>query len=171
MMDLRSKWQKTAYLGFFLAVAMICSYVETLIPFHFGIPGVKLGLTNIVVILVLYLLGAKEAFLVSMLRILLTGLLFGNIFSIVYSLSGGILSFLVMLLLKKTNRLGCVSVSTAGGISHNVGQLLAACIMVRDFHIMFYIPVLLIAGLFTGFLIGLLGQELIFRLEEPLKKN
>lgn len=170
-MDLHSKWHKTAYLGVFLAAAMICSYVETLIPFHFGIPGVKLGLTNIVVIMMLYLTGAREAFLVSMVRILLTGLLFGNVFSIIYSLSGGILSFLVMFLLKKTDRLGCVSVSTAGGISHNLGQILAASLLIYDFHIMFYIPVLLIAGLITGLLIGLLGQELILRLDGPIKKN
>lgn len=170
-MDLHSKWHKTAYLGVFLAAAMICSYVETLIPFHFGIPGVKLGLTNIVVIMMLYLTGAREAFLVSMVRILLTGLLFGNIFSIIYSLSGGILSFLVMFLLKKTDRLGCVSVSTAGGISHNLGQILAASLLIHDFHIMYYIPVLLIAGLITGLLIGLLGQELILRLDGPIKKN
>ncbi|MGN0414365.1 MAG: Gx transporter family protein [Agathobacter sp.] len=170
-MDSHSRWQKTAYLGVFLAVAMICSYIETLIPFHFGIPGVKLGLTNIVVILMLYLIGEKEALLVSLLRIVLTGLLFGNIFSIVYSLAGGILSFLVMVLLRRTNRLGCVSVSTAGGISHNIGQILAALLMIRDFHIMFYIPVLLVAGLITGLLIGILAQELILRLTGRLKKK
>ena len=170
-MDSHSRWQKTAYLGVFLAVAMICSYIETLIPFHFGIPGVKLGLTNIVVILMLYLIGEKEALLVSLLRIVLTGLLFGNIFSIVYSLAGGILSFLVMVLLRRTNRLGCVSVSTAGGISHNIGQILAALLMIHDFHIMFYIPVLLVAGLITGLLICILAQELILRLTGRLKKK
>ena len=87
---------KVAYLGVFLALALICSYVESLIPFYFGIPGVKLGLTNIVVVLMLYCVGTKEAFAISMLRIVLAGFLFGNLFSILYSLAGGKFSFLVM---------------------------------------------------------------------------
>lgn len=169
-MDLHNKWKKTAYLGVFLAAAMICSYIETLIPINFGIPGIKLGLANIVVLLMLYLVGAKEAFAVSMVRVVLTGLLFGNIFSVVYSLSGAILSFIVMVLLKKTDRLVCVSVSTAGGISHNIGQLLAASLMIHDFHVMFYVPVLLIAGLITGLAIGFLSQELLIRLG-PVMEN
>lgn len=171
MKPMRLSWKKTAYLGVFLALALICSYIETLIPFHFGIPGVKLGLTNLVVILVLYEIGAKEAFGISVLRIFITGMLFGNVFSILYSLSGGILSFVVMLLLKKTNKLGCVSVSVAGGISHNVGQLLVAAVMVHNFHIFFYIPILLIAGLITGFLIGILAQELLIRLSVCFNKK
>ena len=92
---------KIAYWGVFLALALVCSYVESLIPISFGIPGVKLGLTNIVVILMLYTIGAKDAILISVLRIILAGFMFGNAFSIIYSLAGGILSFVVMLLLKK----------------------------------------------------------------------
>ena len=160
----RKDWKKTAYLGLFLAIALVCSYIETLIPFNFGIPGVKLGLTNIVVVLILYTLGPREAFGVSMLRIVLVGILFGNLFSICYSLSGGILSFLVMLFLKKLDHLSCISVSVAGGISHNIGQILVAALIVHNFNILFYIPVLLIAGLITGLLIGILAQELIVRL-------
>ena len=162
--------KKTAYLGVFLAIALICSYIETLIPFQFGIPGIKLGLTNIVVILALYLIGTGEAFLLSMLRIALSGLLFGNLFSVAYSAAGGILSFLVMLLLKKTDKFSCISVSVAGGISHNIGQILLAAGIVNSFHIMYYIPVLLLAGLITGFLIGLLSQEMIVRLSGLFKK-
>ena len=96
--------KKTAYLGLFLALALICSYIESLIPFYFGIQGVKLGLTNIVVVMMLYCIGAKEALLVSLLRIVLAGFMFGNMFSILYSLAGGILSFLIMYLLKKIYR-------------------------------------------------------------------
>ena len=171
-MDLHSKpfWKKTAFLGVFLALAMICSYIEMLIPFHFGIPGVKLGLTNIVVVLMLYTIGAREALLVSVLRILLMGILFGNMMSMVYSLVGGILSFLVMAGLKKTGQLGCVSVSVAGGISHNIGQLLAAAVVVTGFSILYYLPVLLIAGVLTGFFIGILAQEMIVRLKPVLQK-
>lgn len=161
---------KTAYIGLFLAVALICSYIETLIPFSFGIPGVKLGLTNIVIVLTLYMVGTKESFLISLLRILLVGFLFGNMFSMLYSLSGGILSFVVMVLLKKTDRLSCISVSVAGGISHNIGQILVAAVVFNNFNIMFYIPVLLIAGLLTGLLIGILAQELIVRLSPVGKK-
>lgn len=161
---------KTAYIGLFLAVALICSYIETLIPFSFGIPGVKLGLTNMVIVLMLYTVGTKESFLVSVLRIVLVGFLFGNLFSILYSLAGGLLSFVVMALLKRMDRLGCVSVSVAGGISHNVGQILVAAVIVHNFNIMFYIPVLLLAGLLTGLVIGILAQELIVRLPK-IQKN
>ena len=132
-MDLHSKqlWRKPAFMGVFLALAMICSYIEMLIPFDFGIPGVKLGLTNIVVVLMLYSIGTKEAFCVSVIRIFLVGILFGNLIGILYSLGGGILSFLVMALLKKGNHLGCISVSVAGGIAHNIGQILIAALVVQ----------------------------------------
>lgn len=166
----RNLVHKTAYIGLFLAVALICSYIETLIPFSFGIPGVKLGLTNIVIVLMLYTVGTKESLLVSVLRIILVGFLFGNLFSILYSLAGGLLSFVVMALLKRMDRLGCVSVSVAGGISHNIGQILVAAFIVNNFNIMFYIPVLLIAGLLTGLVIGILAQELIARLPK-IQKN
>jgi heptaprenyl diphosphate synthase len=156
--------RKTAYLGLFLALALICSYVESLIPFSFGIPGVKLGLTNIVVVLLLYCMGAKEAFFVSMVRIFLNGILFGNLFSMVYSFAGGLLSFGIMVLLKKKTKLKCISVSTAGGIFHNIGQLLAAAVIVENLSVLFYIPVLLGAGTVTGLLIGVVAQELILRL-------
>ena len=115
--------KKTAYLGLFLALALICSYIESLIPFYFGIPGVKLGLTNIVVVMMLYCIGAKEALLVSLLRIVLAGFMFGNMFSILYSLAGGILSFLIMYLLKRYTGLHVISISAAGGISHNIGPV------------------------------------------------
>lgn len=156
--------RNTAYLGMYLALALICSYVESLIPFYFGVPGVKLGLTNIVVVLLLYTLGAKEAFGVSVMRIFLAGFLFGNPFSILYSLSGGILSFLVMYLLKRTEKLKVITVSVAGGLMHNIGQLLMAALVVENYHVLYYLPVLLAAGFVTGFLIGILSQEIIIRI-------
>lgn len=161
--------KKTAYFGLFVALALICSYVETLIPINFGIPGVKLGLANIVVVLMLYLIGAKEALIVSVIRIVLVGFLFGNPFSIVYSLAGGVLSFLVMFALKKSKRLHVLSVSIAGGLSHNVGQIAVAAAVVSNYHILYYIPVLLVAGAITGLLIGILSQELILRLEKVIR--
>lgn len=151
-------------MGLFLALALICSYVESLIPFHFGIPGVKLGLTNIVIVLVLYCTGAKEAFIISVLRIILSGFMFGNVFSILYSLAGGCLSFLAMYFMKRIKRFGVISVSTMGGIFHNIGQLFVAACIVENFSIFYYIPVLLLAGSLTGILIGVLAQELMIRI-------
>ncbi|MCM1105803.1 MAG: Gx transporter family protein [Blautia sp.] len=158
-----SRSKRIAKIGMYIAVAMICSYIETLVPVSFGIPGIKLGLANLVVLLTLYTMGAKEALLVSVLRIVLTGFLFGNMFSILYSLAGGLLSFLVMWLLKRGGKLSCVSVSVAGGISHNIGQLLVAALIVENYHIFYYAPALLIAGLLTGLVTGILSQEIIAR--------
>lgn len=156
---------KVAYMGLFLALALICSYVESLIPFYFGVPGVKLGLTNIVVVMVLYCIGAKEAFGISVLRIILSGFLFGNLFSILYSLAGGLLSFFIMLLLKKTKKFGIPAVSVAGGISHNIGQLIVAALVVENYHIFYYGTVLFAAGIATGFLIGMTAQEVVLRVK------
>ena len=160
------KTRKIAYRGVFLALALILSYVESLIPFYFGIPGVKLGLTNLIVVVMLYCTGTKEAFGVSVARILLAGFLFGNLFSILYRLAGGVLSFIVMCLLKKTGRFHVISVSVTGGISHNLGQLIAAAFVVETYDIFYYMPFLLIAGVATGFVIGMLAQEFILRFEK-----
>lgn len=160
---------KVAYLGVLLALALICSYVESLIPFYFGIPGVKLGLTNIVVVLMLYCVGTKEALTISVLRILLAGFMFGNMFSILYSLAGGLLSFLVMYLLKRINRLGILPVSVSGGMFHNVGQLVVAAFVVENYNIFYYMPILLIAGVVTGLLIGIAAQEMILRIGDYLR--
>ena len=155
--------KKVAYLGVFLALALICSYVESLIPFYFGVPGMKLGLTNVVVILLLYLMGPKEAIGVSVLRIILAGFMFGNAFSILYSLAGGILSFLVMYLLKRMDKFHMLSVSIAGGITHNLGQLIFAVFLVENYNVMFYFPLLFVAGSITGALIGIISQEVFLR--------
>lgn len=160
---------KVAYLGVFLALALICSYVESLIPFYFGIPGVKLGLTNVVVVLMLYLVGAREALAVSALRIVLAGFLFGNMFSILYSLAGGLLSFLVMFLLRRSQKFGVLSISISGGIFHNIGQILVAALVVDNYYILYYVPVLLIAGCMTGGLIGVVSQELIARIGSRMR--
>ena len=155
---------KTAYLGMFVSLALILSYVESLIPFYFGVPGVKLGLPNLVTVVTLYCIGAKEALLASLLRILLAGFLFGNPFSILYSLSGGMLSFAAMLLLKRTKKFHPISVSVMGGIFHNIGQICIAAAVVENYHIFFYLPILLLAGFLTGLVIGILSQEMIARI-------
>ncbi len=152
-------------------MALICSYVESLIPFYFGVPGVKLGLANLVVVLLLYAMGAKEALTVSVLRIVLAGFLFGNMFSIWYSLAGGLLSFFVMWLLKKCGKFGVLPISVSGGIFHNVGQLIVAAIVVENYNVFYYMPILLVAGLVTGALIGVAAQEMILRIGGRMRKQ
>lgn len=163
--------KKTAYMGVFLAFALILSYIESLIPFYFGIPGMKLGLANLIVVVMLYLAGTKEAFFLSVLRILLSGFLFGNMFGILYSLAGGLLSFFVMWLVKKTGHFHTVTVSVCGGIFHNVGQLLVAALVVENYNVLYYMPVLLVAGILTGFVIGILADELGRRLKFLFQKK
>lgn len=160
--------EKTAYLGLCLALALICSYVEALIPFPIGIPGVKLGLTNVVVVGVLYLSGWKDAALVSFSRVLLAGFFFGNLYSILYSLAGALLSLIVMIAVKKTEKLHLISVSAAGGIAHNVGQFLVAALVVENYRILYYLPVLFLVGMATGILIGVVAINVLKRLPPAL---
>lgn len=145
---------KTAFMGLLLAFALILSYVETLIPFQTGIPGVKLGLANLAVVLCLYLFTWKETILLTTLKAILSGLLFGNLFMIIYSLAGAWISCIIMIILKRTGWFHVPIVSVAGGVMHNMGQLLIALFVVETYSIFYYIPVLMIAGLLTGFVIG-----------------
>jgi heptaprenyl diphosphate synthase len=151
--------KKTAFLGMFVALALIASYVESLIPIYFGAPGIKLGLANLVTVVVLYQSGLKEGAIVSFLRILLAGFLFGNVFSILYSLAGGVFSLLVMYGLKKSEKFSILGVSVAGGISHNIGQMAVAVFLMENGKIAFYFPILMIAGVITGLLIGIASRE------------
>ena len=160
---------KIAYLGLCLALALICSYVEALIPVPIGIPGVKLGLTNVLVVGVLYLSGWKDAAIVSFARVLLAGFFFGNLYSILYSLAGALLSLIVMTAVKKTEKLHLISVSAAGGIAHNVGQFLVAALVVENYRILYYLPVLFLVGMATGVLIGVVAAGVLKRLPPALK--
>lgn len=162
--------RKTAVLGLFAAAAIILGYVETLLPVFMGVPGIKLGLANLAVVVLLYLYGAKEAALVSAVRIVVIGFLFGNLFSIVYSLAGASLSLLVMVCLKRAGGFSIIGVSAAGGVSHNLGQLLAAMMLVDNFSLFYYFPVLMAAGVITGLLIGILSAETEKRIGAVLKK-
>ena len=155
---------KVAYFGVFTALALIFSYVETLIPFHIGIPGVKLGLANLIIVIALYKMDLKKTFLLSVTRVLLSGFIFGNLFSIFYSLAGGLLSLAVMALLKKSGGFSVMGVSIAGGVMHNVGQLAVAMLVVETFSVVYYVPVLLIAGMTTGLVIGIAANEMLKRL-------
>lgn len=157
---------RVAYFGVFTALALIFSYVETLIPISFGIPGIKLGLANLIIVIALYRLRLKEAYLLSVARVLLAGFLFGNYFSILYSLAGALLSLSVMAVLKKDGGFSVTGVSIAGGVSHNIGQLIVAMAAVETYQVAYYFPVLLIAGLMTGCLIGIVSGETLKRLTD-----
>lgn len=156
--------KKTAYLGLFAAIAIIFGYVESLIPFFAGIPGMKLGLANLAVLFILEKYSWKEAALVSTVRILVIGFLFGNMFSILYSLAGAALSLTVMTLMKNFSGFSILGVSVAGGVSHNIGQLIVASFIVENTSLLYYAPVLLISGVATGLLIGFLTREITKRI-------
>ena len=155
---------QTVHFGVFTALALLFSYIESLIPFHIGIPGVKLGLANLIIVIALYKMNARQAFLLSVTRIVLAGFLFGNLFSILYSLAGGMLSLIVMILLKKQNGFSVMGVSVAGGVFHNVGQLVIAMLVTESLNLVYYVPVLMISGLITGIFIGIIANEMLKRL-------
>ena len=137
-------------------LALIFSYVETMIPFFVSMPGVKLGVANLVILIALYKLDIRYAFAINLVRIMISGLLFTGVFGMFYSLAGGMLSLLVMWVLKKTELFSVVGVSMAGGVAHNVGQLLIASLLVSDLRMFIYMPVLMFSGLASGIIIGVL---------------
>lgn len=157
-----------AYLGLLLTLALILSYVESLIPIFVSVPGVKLGLANLVVLICLYAYPAKYAFLLSGMRVVLAGLLFGSMFSILYSLAGAFLSLVVMLLAKKLFKLGILGVSILGGVFHNVGQLLVAIAVVSNYRIGYLLPYLLLSGILTGAIIGFIANMIVPYLKKHL---
>ena len=163
----RSK--KVAFLGLCTALALVLAYVELLIqPLVPGIPGIKMGLPNIIIIFLLYRRGSTSAIGVSLLRILLVSILFGNVMAFLYSLMGGILSLAVMILLRKLNFMSEVGVSVAGGVMHNVGQILAAMILLETSELGYYLVVLTVTGTIAGILIGLCGSLLIRKIPAKL---
>lgn len=159
--------KKVANYGVLVTLALVASYVETLIPISLGVPGAKIGLANLITIVALFLMGWKDAFAISIIRIVLAGFLFGNLFAIFYGLAGAILSLLIMMLLKKLE-FGTVAVSCAGGVAHNIGQISFAALLVENSRLFYYLPVLLIAGVLAGIVIGIIGGELIKRLKGVL---
>ena len=166
-----SKARRVALYGMLTALAFILSYVESLVPVTAGIPGVKLGLANLVVVIALYTLDLKGAFVISVVRIVLSGLTFGGLFSMLYSLAGGLLSFAVMAVLSRKKLFGTVGVSVCGGVAHNIGQLLVAMAVLETESVWYYFPVLLISGSVAGVLIGLLGGWMTGRVQDYLAKR
>ena len=162
---MRSQSKQVAQYGLLIALALVLSYAESQIPAFFAVPGMKLGLTNIVVLMALYRMGIKSAMVINLVRIVLVALLFGNGMSLAYSLAGGILSALVMIFLKSTDRFRIVTVSVAGGVAHNIGQILMAMVLLQTSSLAWYLLALWFTGLASGAVIGVIGGELCRRIE------
>ncbi len=149
-----------------IAVAMILSYVESMIPAFVAVPGVKVGLSNIATVFALYALGWPFAICVSVVRVVLSALLFGNVVSLIYSLSGAALALISMILLKKLDKFSSIGISVIGGVCHNVGQILAACIVMETAAIAYYLIPLTISGTIAGVVIGLIAGNLVERVKK-----
>ena len=162
---MRKQSQTIALLGMCTAVAMVFAYVEVLLPPLFtAIPGIKLGLPNIAIIFVLYRIGLKEAAAVSFVRIAAVSLLFGNPMTFAYSLAGGVLSLAIMALLRRFDFLSMIGVSVAGGVMHNVGQILMAMLLLGTAELGYYLIVLAITGTVSGIFVGLCGSLAVHRI-------
>lgn len=166
----KDRWstRKIAYMGMFIAVAMVFSYVESLIPVNIAVPGVKLGLANLVTIVVMFKMDVRSAWVISLIRVVLSALLFGNLSIMVYSLAGAVLSLLVMTLCMKLKIFGLLGTSILGAVSHNAGQIIMAAILMKSGNIVLYIPVLCISGTIAGICIGLAGAVLVRNLPKLL---
>lgn len=157
--------KRLVYCAMLVAAGMMLSWIEMMIPIDFGIAGVKLGLANMAVLVALYIFGVKYAFAVSIVRIILSSLLFLGILPMLYSLAGGVLSLVGMVLLKKTCKFGIVGVSACGGVLHNFGQIIVAIYFFEVKEIIFYMPLLAVSGVITGVLVGVVSGMVIKRLE------
>ena len=161
--------RKVARMGLLLALSMILSYVETLIPAFVAVPGVKIGLANIVIVFALYTLGDMEAISLSLIRVLLSSLLFGSVLSLLYSFSGALLSLVGMVLMKKVKIFSTTVVSVTGGVLHNLGQILVACLVSETDVLLYDLPVLILSGTITGAVIGIIASLVIKRLENNIR--
>lgn len=155
------KSKKIATYGLLVALAFILSYIESLFPLAIVIPGIKLGLANLVVMIAIYKLGVKEAFTLSIIRIILVSFTFGSPSTMMFSLVGGLLSWLLMVISQKSKLFSMVGVSIIGGIAHNIGQIIVSILVLENINILYYLPFLLISGVITGALIGILAAIII----------
>lgn len=165
-----NKTKKLTTIASLVALSMVLSYLESLIPPLVAVPGVKIGLANIITVFSLYLLDAKSAILISLLRVCLSSLLFGNTVSFIYSLSGALLSYLVMLLLLRLDFFSEIGVSVSGGVAHNVGQVAAAAVVMQNSGLLYYIAPLLISGSLAGVAVGIIAALAIRRLRGKINK-
>ena len=160
------KTKQVALTGVLIALALVLSYLESLVPMSFAVPGVKLGLPNLVIVFALYRLRPSVAAAISLLRVLLVAVLFGSALSLAYSAAGAVFSFLVMCLLKRFGRFGCTGVSVAGAVAHNLAQIVTAALLLETSSLAWYFPVLCVSGTLAGIVIGLLAALLVRRIPE-----
>lgn len=152
------KTKSITRLGILLAVALVLGYFENLIPLNASVPGVKLGLSNIVLLYAIYLIDAKSAFVLMILKVMLSGMLFSGVSGAIYSFAGGLLSLIMMVLIKRLPDVSIVGVSVVGAVFHNVGQISIASFVVENRYIFFYLPVLLISAVITGIATGVIAK-------------
>ena len=160
------KTKKVATLGLCIALSMVLSFIEHQIPPLVAVPGVKVGLPNLVMVFMLYKIGWKETAIVSIVRVVLVSMIFGSVISMAYGLSGATLSLIGMILLQKTKLFSTVTVSVVGGVLHNVGQIAIACVIMGTGLLVSYLPVLLISGTIAGVVIGIVAGLLVKKLEK-----
>lgn len=165
--------KRIVQLGFLLTFALILAAVESFIPFSFGIPGIKLGLPNLVVVLLLSQegigrFGVRDAVLVNLSRILLAGFMFGSLYTILYALAGAALSLCAMLAGRRAGCFSTVGISVLGGVFHNIGQIIVAVLVTQTVYIGYYVPFLIAAGTLTGAVLGLAAMELAPYLTRPI---
>ena len=157
--------KKLTTLAITVTLAMVLSFIESQIPPLVAIPGVKVGLANVAVIFALYRFGWREAVVVSALRVLLLGLLFGSFVSLLYSVAGAALSMTVMLLVRRIPSFSEVGVSVLGGVSHNIGQIVMASILLETNVVIYYLPMLFLSGTLAGIAVGAVGAILLKKLK------
>ena len=153
--------KRIAKMSMLVALAIIFSYIEFLIPINLGVPGIKLGLANLVIVIALYIMNTMDVCLISILRILILGFMFGSGMSIIYSIAGAVLSLIVMCIIKRIKGFSIVGVSIAGGVCHNIGQIVVAMLVVETTGILYYMPALLVAGVITGAIIGIISKRVV----------
>lgn len=158
-------------MGLMLAFALMLSYIEALIPFQFGVPGIKLGLANLAVVLCFYLFGYKEALVLTLAKAVICGFLFGNLFMILYSAAGALFSYLAMALMIKSDKFHIPTVSAVGGVMHNMGQVFVAWFAVKTYGLLYYMPILIMAGLLTGILIGITASLVLPSIKKIIMKG
>jgi len=161
------KSKDIALYGLLIALALVLSYLESLVPLSFAVPGIKMGLPNIVIVFALYRLRLRNAVVISFLRVLLVALFFGNGFALAYSAAGAVLSLLVMTMLKATGKFSEIGVSVSGAVAHNLAQILVAIFVLETGKLVFYLPVLCVSGTVAGIFIGLISALLVKRI--PIK--
>lgn len=156
--------KKISGIGLMIALAFVLSYIESMMPINIGIPGIKVGFSNIVVIFSLYVYSPLAAFGIAIVRIILVGLTFGNFASLMYSFAGGMLSFVIMYVLRRLDLFSVKGVSVAGGVSHNIGQIIVAMLVLKTKLLIYYLPALIISGMIAGIVVGIAGGLLIKRI-------